>query len=174
MKKDNIVIDIDNQIIDRVNEITKDESINLLGKIEDILFFALEEENVNVDKVSVTISCADKEEIRNINREYRKIDRATDVLSFPIFEGNEIKEISAQVDDSKKIKELELGDIILCLDVIYEQSIEYQTGMLRETLYMITHGICHLLGYDHIEESDKIVMRELEEKILKKVGVTRD
>ena len=73
----------------------------------------------------------------------------------------------------KKIKHIELGDIILCLDVVEEQSIEYGTGFLREILYMITHGMCHLVGYDHIEPEDKKEMRTKEEKILKRIGVER-
>ena len=172
MSKDNITVQLDDEIIDRVQEITNDKNIDIKDKINNILYYALEEENIKAEKISVSISCASKEEIKDINKQYRGIDKATDVLSFPIFEREELRNIANQSDESKKLKELELGDIILCLDVVYEQSIEYGTGMLRETLYMITHGICHLLGFDHIEE--KIVMRELEEKILSKVGVTKD
>ena len=75
--------------------------------------------------------------------------------------------------DYNKLKELELGDIILCLDVVEKQSIEYETGILRETLYMITHGVCHLVGYDHIEDDEKIEMRAMEEKILGAIGVEK-
>jgi len=173
MKKENIIIDIDDEIAKKVSDVTKDKELNLVEKINDILYYALLEEGISVDEVLLTISIASKEEIRKINNEYRKVDRATDVLSFPIFDKLELENIAKQKDENKKVKELQLGDIILCLDVIEEQSVEYQTGMLRETLYMITHGICHLLGYDHIEENDKIKMRALEEKILEKVGVPR-
>ena len=112
-----------------------------------------------------------EENIRNINKKYRNIDKATDVLSFPIFERDEFKNMVNENDKNKKLKEIELGDIILCLDVIKAQSIEYNTGYLRELLYMITHGVCHLLGFDHIEENDKKEMRHLEEKILNYIGV---
>ena len=78
------------------------------------------------------------------------------------------------LNHTKKIKEIELGDIVLCLDVIKQQSIEYETGMLREVLYMITHGICHLVGYDHIEESDKVKMRDLEGRALNSVNITKN
>ncbi|MNP21706.1 Endoribonuclease YbeY [compost metagenome] len=71
------------------------------------------------------------------------------------------------------MKEIDLGDIIVCLDVVKEQSIEYDTGVLRELLYMITHATCHLLGYDHEIESDKIAMRKVEESVLNKLGVNR-
>ena len=79
----------------------------------------------------------------------------------------------SQNDEDKKIRELELGDIIICLDVVEEHSKEYGTGLLREILYMITHGVSHLLGFDHIEENDKVEMRAFEEKILGKLGVNR-
>ena len=77
----------------------------------------------------------------------------------------------SSLEESKKVKELELGDIIICIDVLQEHAIEYQTGILREMLYMITHGVCHLIGYDHEIEEEKKEMRTLEEKILNKIGV---
>ena len=79
----------------------------------------------------------------------------------------------SSLDDNKKVKELELGDIIICIDVLQEHAEEYGTGILREMLYMITHGVCHLLGYDHMIEDEKKEMRALEEKILEKIGVGR-
>ena len=79
---------------------------------------------------------------------------------------------TSKSNKEKMLKEIELGDIILCLDVVKEQSIEYNTGILRETLYMITHGVCHLMGYDHMVEDEKKEMRALEEKILSKIGVS--
>ena len=76
-----------------------------------------------------------------------------------------------EFEDEKKVRELELGDIIICVDILEEHAIEYKTGILREMLYMITHGVCHLLGYDHEVEEEKKEMRALEEKILNKIGV---
>ena len=64
-------------------------------------------------------------------------------------------------------EEVSLGDLVLCMDIIEEHSIEYGTGLDREMLYMITHGVCHLLGFDHEVEEDKIKMRAREEEILK-------
>ena len=85
MKKENIIIDIDDEIAKKVSDVTKDKELNLVEKINDILYYALLEEGISVDEVLLTISIASKEEIRKINNEYRKVDRATDVLSFPIF-----------------------------------------------------------------------------------------
>ena len=82
MKKENIIIDIDDEIAKKVSDVTKDKELNLVEKINDILYYALLEEGISVDEVLLTISTASKEEIRKINNEYRKVDRATDVLSF--------------------------------------------------------------------------------------------
>lgn len=173
MERDNINIDLDENIISFICKETKEDEQKIRNYIVDIVYNSCVENSINVDKISISITTATKSEIKNINSEYRNIDRVTDVLSFPIFEREELKNICNQPKD-KMLKEIELGDIILCLDVVKEQSIEYGTGILRETLYMITHGVCHLMGYDHIEEDEKKEMRKMEEKILNKIGVSKD
>lgn len=162
--KSNIQIDIDDKIIKFVMERTN-EKVDLKNVIYDIVENVLKEQNISADIIDVSIQSSSVDEIRNINNEYRNIDRATDVLSFPIFTKDELQNLD------NNIKEIELGDIILCLDVIEKQSIEYGTGIVREMLYMITHGMCHLTGHDHEIPEEKKVMRELEEKVLSKVGV---
>ena len=169
----NINIDLDDRVIDFIAKETQEKVEKINEYIKKIVFSICEEKDIKNESIGVFISSASKEEIRKINKEYRDIDRATDVLSFPIFEREEIEELSIQNSD-KSLKEIQLGDIILCLDVIKDQAIEYNTGVLRETLYMITHGMCHLMGYDHIEEDEKKEMREMEEKILSKIGVTNE
>lgn len=159
-----INIDLDQRIIDFVEEKTN-EKVELNDIIYKIVENVLSEQNICIDIVDVSIQSMSCEEIREINNKYRNIDRATDVLSFPIFTMDELKNLD------KGIKEIELGDIILCLDVIEKQSIEYGTGIVREILYMITHGMCHLTGHDHEIEEEKNIMRALEEKVLGKVGV---
>lgn len=173
MTKDNIIINFDDNITDYVKDILGSSKIDILSYVTKIAEYILKNESIDVNKIYISIESATKDEIKNLNAKYRNIDKVTDVLSFPIFEKNELEEIS-KLDNTKKIKEIELGDIVLCLDVIKEQSIEYETGMLREVLYMITHGICHLVGYDHIEESDKIKMRDLEERALNSVNITKN
>ena len=170
----NIEISIDDKIIEFVESKAQNIKIDLKEKINEIVKFLLISENINVSKVSVCISRETEEGIKNLNKEYRNIDKATDVLSFPIFEKEELDAIVKEEDSHKVIKELELGDIILCMEVVEKQAIEYGTGIVRETLYMITHGMCHLLGYDHIEQSDKVVMRALEKKVLIAMGVIED
>lgn len=162
-----VLIDLDENLVNYIREkcdrdITED--------IETIVLIALDEKKIENQNVSISISAVDKDEIHQINKEYRNVDRPTDVLSFPIFSREEIDNFSS-LDDDKKVKELELGDIIICIDVLQEHAIEYETGILREMLYMITHGVCHLLGYDHEIEDEKKEMRILEEKILDKIGV---
>ena len=169
MNKNKVQIDLDEKIVKYVSNNSND-NIELESCINKIVELALDKNNISNQNISVSIQSASKEEIRKLNFEYRDTDRATDVLSFPIFEKEEIYKLR-NVDESKRFGEIELGDIILCLDVIKEQSIEYGTGLLREILYMITHGICHLLGYDHIEQEDKKEMRTLEEEILESLGV---
>lgn len=171
MKKAKINIDLQKEIIDFCNENIKTD-ISIEKYIENIVENISKEEKLYVEDIFVSISCVSKEEIKEINKKYRGIDKETDVLSFPIFTKDELRDI-IEKEESKRIKMIELGDIILCLDVVKVQAVEYNTGLLREILYMITHGMCHLMGYDHIEENDKKEMRKLEEKILYELGVEK-
>lgn len=158
-----ITIDLDTSVSNII------ENVDLTKKIESIVHLALKEENIDVPHVFVSIAAVSSDKIREINNKYRNIDNPTDVLSFPIFEKYELENIS-KLENGKKPKEIELGDIILCIDVIKEHAKEYGTGIYREVLYMITHATFHLLGYDHMVDDEKKVMREKEEKILSKIG----
>lgn len=164
-------IDVDEKVIEFIQDelsLNAEQIQKFRDNINKIIELAVSYEKLNVDTVYVSISAASKEEIQNLNKEYRKIYRVTDVLSFPVFTVEEIGNIK---DANNRLRQVELGDIIMCLDVVKQHSEEYETGLNREMLYMITHGICHLLGYDHIEESDKLKMRALEDKILQQIGV---
>lgn len=164
-----VIIDLDDNLVDYIKE-KCDRDIS--GDIEVIIQTALEEKKIDNQDVSISISAVDKETIHQINKEYRDVDRPTDVLSFPIFSREEINEFYT-LEEDKRVKLLEMGDIIICIDVLQEHAEEYGTGILREMLYMITHGVCHLLGYDHMIDEEKKEMRALEEKILEKIGVGR-
>ena len=123
----------------------------------------------------VEISFVDEEEIRRLNRELRGIDKVTDVLSFPALDlerGPAIKKADYpfEIDEEGKLL---LGSIAICIKRAKEQAEEYGHSFDRELHYLIVHGIMHCLGYDHMEESDKAQMREQEEKILNKLGITR-
>lgn len=127
-------LNIDEQIL---NEAAGIDIKDMKNSIEQIINIALEQDNILEKDIYVSIESASKSEIKALNKEYRNVDKETDVLSFPIFTKEELKDT--------KFKQIELGDIIICLDVVRNQSIEYNTGMKRELLYMITHGVCHLL-----------------------------
>lgn len=144
-----------------------------------VIDFALREEGVKHD-YQVSVLLVNNEEIKDINSKYRKIDKVTDVLSFPLLdypEGKVFKETygsnnfhQSMLDDG----ELVLGDIVLSLERAEEQRIEFGHSFKREISYLVIHSILHLLGYDHIEEEDKVRMREREEYILSKFNIYRD
>ena len=110
----------------------------------------------------LTILIDTPERIRTLNREFRKVDRVTDVLTFPAWEG----EISLSADGY-------LGDIMICYERAKEQAIEYGHSLERELSFLAVHGVLHLLGYDHMTEPDETVMREKQTSILDRIGVKR-
>ncbi len=112
------------------------------------------------------VNIVDDDEIRTLNREYRGKDSVTDVLSFVQYD--ESFEFTAYEDD-----EIFLGDIVISAPRLRAQALEYGHSVEREYAYLVCHSVLHLLGYDHIEESDKIEMRTMEETILKKLNYTR-
>ena len=128
--------------------------------------------NEGMDKlklyVSITLTVPDV--IQELNKKYRNIDKATDVLSFPMFEKNEIKKL---IEGNYEIEDV-LGDLVISIPKVKEQAIEYGHSFERELAYMVVHGFFHLMGYNHIIESDKIIMREKEDEILNRLNITRD
>ena len=129
------------------------------------------EENLQESKLIMTITLTTPEKIRKINKEYRNIDRATDVLSFPMFQK---EELDSKILSKNFLYEDVLGDILISVEKVQEQAKEYGHSFERELSYMVVHGFYHLMGYDHIEEKDKEIMRPKEENILKKLGITRE
>jgi len=128
---------------------------------------------------AVSIRLCDDDAIHELNREYRGVDRATDVLSFPtvgypagMTAGSADKYLRREYDD--ELDACMLGDLILSVPHVLQQAEEYGHSPEREAAYLIVHGLCHLMGYDHIEEDDKRRMRAMEEKILSAIGQTRE
>ncbi len=128
---------------------------------------------------AVCVRLCDDEAIHAINREYRGVDRATDVLSFPTVNypagrtaGEADKQLRLEYDD--EVEAVMLGDLILSLPHVLAQAGEYGHSPERECAYLLVHGLCHLMGYDHIEDDDKRRMRAMEEKILAAIGQTRE
>ena len=121
-------------------------------------------------KLIMTITLTTPENIRKINKKYRKIDKATDVLSFPMFEKAELDE---KIKNKDFLYEDVLGDIIISIEKVKEQAEEYGHSFERELSYMVVHGFYHLMGYDHMEEEEKKIMRQKEENVLQKLNITR-
>ncbi len=122
--------------------------------------------------------CGDAD-IRALNAALRGVDRATDVLSFPLVAypegvtaGEAEKLLRRAYDDEAEA--CMLGDLVISVPHLMEQAREYGHSPQREAAYLLVHGLCHLFGYDHIEEEDKRRMRAMEEKILSSVGMSRD
>lgn len=125
----------------------------------------------------VQLLITDDENIHQLNREYRNVDRATDVLSFPSTAahpghtlGNHENLLKREMDETGACF---LGDIIISLERAYEQAKEYGHSPQRELTYLTVHALFHLMGYDHMEEADKRSMRAMEEKVMESLGVTR-
>ena len=124
----------------------------------------------------ITVRLCDDEEIRQINRKHRGLDRATDVLSFPSVHFPDGKTAGScenllrrEYDDEADA--VFLGDIIISVPHLYAQAEEFGHSAEREASYLLVHGICHLMGYDHIKEEEKKRMRVMEELILNSVNM---
>ena len=159
-------------VIDIINEQDKFEFTSKLETlIKDVIAQALKQENFTEDSY-VAVTLTDNENIREINNEQRGIDRATDVLSFPVLEFED-GEMLAGVGDYFEDK-LILGDIVLSLERAEEQRIEFGHSFEREVGYLVCHSVLHLLGYDHENEDEREVMRTKEENTLEVLALTRD
>ena len=132
-------------------------------KINKVAAICLKEEQIP-EEAEVDLLFVDNETIREMNREYRDKDNATDVLSFPMYEADE------EIDDEDEIL---FGDIVISLERAQEQCEEYGHSLEREVMYLLVHGLLHLAGYDHMEEEEKKEMRAQEEKLLAVIGAIR-
>jgi len=137
-----------------------EEKIGELETVEKLIDFALE--NENLEDVEFNIIIVDNKKIREINKEYRKIDKETDVISFALEDYMDIT-----------LPHRLLGDIYISIDKAKGQAIEYGHSLLRELGFLSIHGLLHLLGYDHMNEEDEKVMFERQELILNEFGITK-
>lgn len=129
-------------------------------------------------QVQVNVLLTDNEGIREFNRQYRQIDRETDVLSFPNLEYDTPGKF--QISREQKADcfdpdsgELILGDIILSVDRVASQAEEYGHSLRRELAFLVAHSMLHLCGYDHMEQEEAAVMERKQEQILTSLGITR-
>ena len=150
----------------------------LVKELEHTIEFALKEEEVNIP-FEISLLFVDNDEIREINNETRNIDKETDVLSFPMLDypkDKVFKDVYKNYEFDETYmdgEELVLGDIVLSLEKALEQSNEYNHSFKREASYLVVHSVLHLLGYDHMEEDEKKVMRKREEDILGQLDIKR-
>lgn len=122
----------------------------------------LEMENIKED-VEVSVSFVNEDEIKELNKDYRENDKITDVLSFPT-------EMEYHIEGVPLI----LGDVVICSKRAKEQSEEFGHSFQRELVYLFVHSMFHLLGYDHIDEDDKLLMRQKEKEALKRIGIFKN
>lgn len=149
----------------QINFLDLEENEIYINTINKVINQCFEEEKLQEKNLYVNVVLTTSKNIREINKEYRNIDKETDVLSFPMFEKEELKNVNLKNPDI-------LGDIVISIEQVKNQAIEYNHSFERELSYMIVHGIYHLLGYDHLTENDKKQMRQKEEKILEQLKIT--
>lgn len=136
----------------------EDDILEVIEKVvREVLIF--EDESLDCE---VSVSFVDNEEIKELNRDYRGVDKDTDVLSFPM-------------DDEFFVEgPLLLGDIIISLEKALEQSKDFGHSLYREISYLTAHSMFHLLGYDHMDEEEKNIMREKEKEVMKRLKIFKD
>ncbi len=127
-------------------------------------------EGLSNTQLIITITLTTPENIKEINKKYRNIDKETDVLSFPMFEREELQE---KIKNNQFTHEDVLGDIVISIEQVKKQAVEYGHSFERELSYMMVHGFYHLMGYDHMTEEEKKEMREKEDKVLGVLKITR-
>lgn len=120
-------------------------------------------QKLNIEDTIFNIILVDKKRIHEINKEYRNVDRPTDVISFALEDNNTFKNPVARM----------LGDIYICIDIAYQQALEYGHSRIREICFLATHGILHLLGYDHMKKEEEEVMFKLQEELLSGYEINR-
>lgn len=144
-----------------------DETLQDYEKIfEDLATHAIQKLHRD-NRFSLEVNFVDEKTIHEINRQYRKIDRPTDVISFAFLDEVE-NEIKIQGDVM-----LMLGEIFISVDQAKQQAKEYQHSLHRELCFLFVHGFLHLLGYDHQKEDEEKVMFQIQEEILQEKGITK-
>lgn len=136
----------------------------IMNKIEEAAKVCLEMEQVDSNLAEISLTFVDMEEIQQLNREYRDTDSVTDVLSFPQFESK---------DEFPETGEIIMGDVVICTEKAMLQAEEFGHSPEREIIYLFTHSLLHLMGYDHMEEDEKQIMRQKEEAVMNRIDLGR-
>lgn len=136
------------------------------GLIDMVLGECFKEENLINSKLYISVILTNPDEIQQMNKEYRKIDKTTDVLSFPMYERDEIPHLNKEIEEP-------IGDIVISVERVRKQAKEYEHSFERELAYMLVHGFYHIMGYDHMEEMEKKEMRAKEDVILNRLNIIK-
>lgn len=145
--------------VEIINETGLD--LDYIETMKNLIDYAIEHEKIK--NVIFNIIIVDNNYIHKLNKEYRGIDRPTDVISFALEDNEDLTPSNVRV----------LGDIYISIDKVYEQAKEYGHSNLREICFLMIHGFLHLLGYDHMKEAEEKVMFAKQEEILNGFGITR-
>lgn len=152
----NIIFFDEEKLIKKEITIVFEEAANLL----------MDEHEIDKSKIEISVSIINGNKIKDLNRDYRGIDRVTDVLSFPQYESiNEIKELKGEI--------IPIGDVVIYYDKAKEQAEEFGHSLERELIYLFVHSVLHLLGYDHLEDEEKSEMRRQEKSIMQRLKILR-
>ena len=138
-----------------------DKKVEYLDELKEFLVNVCHDEKL--DNVMFNVIIVDNEKIHEINKDYRGIDRETDVISFALEDDKTFNRTDFRI----------LGDIYISLDKVISQSEEYGHSFKRELFFLALHGLLHLLGYDHMKKEDEIIMFGKQEEVLKKYGIER-
>lgn len=144
--------------VEIINETNKDIDIDDLKNVINTVF-----QSENVTNAVMNVIFVNNEKIHQINKEYRGIDRPTDVISFALEDDKTFVNLDFRV----------LGDIYISIDKVIEQAELYNHSFRRELSFLTIHGILHLLGYDHMEKDDEIVMFSKQDEILNSLNIVR-
>lgn len=142
-----------------------------IDKLEQLLQLACQ--TAHIDSGTVSLSFVDDETIRKLNKQYRQVDHATDVLSFAMTENED--EMFSQPNGVNAAANMErlLGDVVIAVPTALEQSKAYGHSLEREIGFLFVHGLLHLIGYDHHDEAAEEEMFSLQEEILHRAGLER-
>lgn len=167
-----IIIDINTQSRSWLNFIKpKSKLVSEIKEITSLLisFCPIDNFNAYNNDIEIAISLSDNDEITKLNNKFRQKNNATNVLSFPSFDKNEINKIDLTKSDGNYIF---LGDIILSYDKIEQESKEQNKKFTSHLTHLILHSILHLLGFDHIDDEEAKIMENMEIEILKKLNIS--
>ena len=161
------------------NETEENFEFDVNKLIADLVNETIDYEKVPFKDISLNVTFTDDETIATVNKEFREIDKSTDVLSFPAIDFSKPADFSnIKPNDplyfDQDTGELILGDIMISLEHAHRQAREYNHSFKREIAFLITHSLLHLLGYDHMVDSERTVMEAKQEAILNNLGLTRE